>query len=170
VRKVVFVASPNGGTVLADGSYLGGFVDRFTNMPSLPPDATAVDVLGVVVDVVKHLTVGAMDALPGLASMSPGSTVIAGLPAMLGGSTSGYGQAADHEPGSVGRSGLGAYVRDGMMDRIFQSAANDLVVPPTASGPSVADGVLNLRLGIPSPSLTTLTTAASSATVSPLSS
>ena len=148
VRKVVFVASPNGGTALADSSHLGAFVDRYTNLLSLLPDATAVDVLGVVIDVIKHLTVGAMDALPGLSSMRPDSAIITSLPAVLGGSTSSFGLAADYEPRSVGRSGLGAYVRDGLVDRIFQSAANDLVVPTDSVShrpPSQSPWVPNVR-------------------------
>jgi triacylglycerol esterase/lipase EstA (alpha/beta hydrolase family) len=76
IRKVVFVGTPNAGTILADAKHLGDLVDRYTNLLNLFPTNGITDVLGAVIDTVKHLAVGAADHLTGLAAMQPGGKFI----------------------------------------------------------------------------------------------
>jgi hypothetical protein len=127
VDRVIFVATPNAGTVLADPEYMGDLVDRYTTVLNLFPDNGVTEVLEAVITVVKQLAVGALGGLDGLQSMRPGGAFLDGwLNRGPGGSASYRALAADYEPASAG---LKAFVRDAAMDRIFGSAANDLVVP-----------------------------------------
>ena len=60
--RVVFVAGPNAGTILADADHLGDLVDRYTNLLAFFPDNEVTDVLEGVITVVKQLAVGAVKA------------------------------------------------------------------------------------------------------------
>ncbi|WP_147381592.1 esterase/lipase family protein [Nocardioides immobilis] len=133
LRNVVFVACPNGGTALADAEHMRSFVDRYTNLLSLLPDTAVLDVLATIVDVIKHLAVGALDAMPGLSAMRRDGDILSGLrDTPFAAETRAFGLAADYEPASAGRRALAAYARDGLMDRVFGSASNDLVVPTSS--------------------------------------
>jgi pimeloyl-ACP methyl ester carboxylesterase len=127
IRKVVFIGTPNAGTILADTRYMGHLVDRYTNLLNLFPTNGATDVLGAVIDTVKHLAIGAADRLAGLAAMRPGSHFLTHLneTGRLGGDAEYFTVGSDYEPT---HAGLRAYLRNGIMDRIF-GTANDLVVP-----------------------------------------
>ena len=65
---MIFVGTPNAGTILADGKYMGDLVDGYTNLLNFFPTNGVTDVLGAVIDTVKHLAVGATDRLVGLAA------------------------------------------------------------------------------------------------------
>lgn len=127
VGRVVFVAGPNAGTVLADADHLGDLVDRYTNLLAFFPDNGVTDVLEAVITVVKQLAVGAVKGLDGLGAMRPGGPFLREwLNQGRGGDASYHAVAADYEPADPG---LAAWVKDGIMDRIFGRAGNDLVVP-----------------------------------------
>jgi pimeloyl-ACP methyl ester carboxylesterase len=126
IEKVVFVATPNAGTVLADGEHIGALVDRYTTILNLFPDNGVTEALEAVITVVKHLAVGALTGLDGLAAMRPGGPYLASLNREDAGSASYRVLAADYEPTNPGLKSL---VRDGVMDRIFGEVENDLVVP-----------------------------------------
>jgi hypothetical protein len=127
VAEVVFVAGPNAGTVLADAKHLGDLVDRYTNLLNFFPDNGVTDVLEAVITVVKQLAVGAVKGLEGLQAMRPGGPF---LRDWLNRSPKGHVRyraiASDYEPDDPG---LLAWAKDGLMDRIFGRAGNDLVVP-----------------------------------------
>ncbi len=126
VNQVVFVASPNRGTALADPDYMGDFVDAHTNILSVLPDNAITDVLEVIVAVVKQLAVGALKGLEGLASMDPtGDYVRNYLNSGPGTSTLYRAIAANFEPTD---KKFKPWAKDKLMDRIFKEH-NDLVVP-----------------------------------------
>jgi hypothetical protein len=127
IRRVIFVATPNAGTALADAKHLGDLLDRYTSLLSLVPDVGVTDVLDGIITVAKMLAVGAMKGLDGLQSMVPGGKFQQWLnagPAPQG--TTYCALAADYEP-SV--PALRSFVSDGVMDTIFAKLGNDLVVP-----------------------------------------
>jgi pimeloyl-ACP methyl ester carboxylesterase len=126
VRRVVFVASPNAGTILADAKYLGDMVDSYTNLLNFFPDNGVIDVLEGAIAVVKQLAMAAFEGLEGLQSMLPGGSYLAGLnsgPAIP--NTRYYALASNFEPQP---GGLRDYAKDFLLDKIFK-ADNDLVVP-----------------------------------------
>ncbi len=136
VGKVVFVASPNAGTSLADPEHMGALVDTYTNLLNFLPDNPVTDVLDGVVTVAKQLAVGALKGLDGLQSMRPGGDFQHWLnDAARQGDTRYFALGADFKPT---QPGFAAWVKDRLMGRIF-GAENDLVVP-TASVYADSDG------------------------------
>ncbi|MEP0545555.1 MAG: caspase family protein [Rhodothermales bacterium] len=129
VGNVVFVASPNAGTSLADPEHMGTLVDTYTNLLNLVPDNPVTDVLDGVVTVAKLLAVGALSGLSGLQSMRPGGDFQQWLNAGgTPGETTYYALGADFTPS---HRGMREWAKDRLMDAVF-GAENDLVVP-TAS-------------------------------------
>ncbi len=129
VRGVVMVASPNGGTVLADRDHLSQLLDRITNLAQFVPDNGVTEVLEIVFTVIKQLAVGAVGGLDGLMAMNPDPdeaylTGLNGRPAVAAKLRA---IAADYEPAES--SPFGTVVKDEGVDILFGSADNDLVVP-----------------------------------------
>ena len=126
VGSVVFVASPNAGTHLADPEHMGTLVDTYTNLLNFIPDNPVTDVLDGVVTVAKQLAVGALGGLGGLQSMRPGGAFQQWLNAQNGhGDTAYFALGADFTPS---QHGFREWVKDRLMDGVF-GAENDLVVP-----------------------------------------
>jgi len=126
VRKVVFLATPNGGTILADAEHHGDLVDTYTNVLNFFPDNGVTEVLQAVIAVVKQIAVGAFRGLDGLRSMVPGGPFLEALNASPKSSAQYYALAADFEPPAD--SSLKLFAKDLLFDRIF-GRENDLVVP-----------------------------------------
>ena len=131
VRRGVFVGVPNAGTALADPDHLIHMIDRFTTAMLLIPGGPVTEIMEGVITAVKVLGHGVVGGLPGLAAMRPGGELLRGL---AGVPTTGewYAITADYEPPA---DTLGRLVRttavDLVMDRVFGSDPNDLVVPTT---------------------------------------
>ncbi len=152
VHTLVFGATPNHGTLLADPEHVVAFLDRATTLLNLSPPGPA-DVVQVVMEGilvgVKALVAGGLDHLPGLTGMNPSSPWLASLntrPRGGGGPTTMRGIAADFEPRGALRRAIKVRVQDEVVDRVMGTAANDTVVPTagvsgTASDPAslVAD-------------------------------
>ncbi|MGB7818610.1 MAG: hypothetical protein WBL35_07710 [Ornithinibacter sp.] len=131
VRRVVYVSTPNDGTTLAEPENVRMWVDRMTTMLNLIPDgpwSVATDTLVGVLIVVRTLAAGAVGNLPGLVTMRPGGEVLRDLP-VPGPSVEQYALDADFEPDGP----LVDWMRlaDGVVDRVFEDRANDVVVPTT---------------------------------------
>jgi pimeloyl-ACP methyl ester carboxylesterase len=126
LKRIVFVASPNAGTILTDAPHMSDFIDTYTNLLQFFPDNGVTDVLEAVIAVVKQLAVGVLKGLDGLQSMLPGGAYLAKLDSEISEDTKYYALASDFEPegGPIGIRAL-----DAIVDRVFTGAHNDLVVP-----------------------------------------
>ena len=127
VGRVVFVATPNAGTALADFNRLGDFVDRLTNLLDLAPDNPVTEPLATIITVVKQLAVGALNGLDGLTSMTPDGAYLAKLNAACGSKAVYHAVASNFEPAPD--SSLATIARDAATDFVFRQQPNDLVVP-----------------------------------------
>lgn len=130
VRRLVFVAVPNQGTLLAEPDHMVQMIDRLTTALNLFPTGPVVETLEALITAVKVVGHGALDGLPGLAAMKPGGDLLRGLNAG-GAAGDGYcAVAADFRPGGGGlASVVGQRIADHVLDLVFEDAANDLVVP-----------------------------------------
>jgi pimeloyl-ACP methyl ester carboxylesterase len=135
VRRIVFVGTPNNGTLLADPKHFGDLIDTYTSLLNLFPDTGVLEVIQTVISVVKQIAVGALEGLDGLTSMRPGGDFLKGL--NKAGPTAGgtyFALASNYEPTE---GGLADFIGDRLADAIFKSD-NDLIVP--ADGVSEANG------------------------------
>lgn len=131
VRRIVHVASANHGTALATPSNLVPFIDRITTIVNLIPDgpaalveATLTSVLVVVKIIAKYGLVG----IPGLAAMDSAGDFIKGFNATEL-PTEQYAVAADFTPSGGWRAMAMRNLENTVVDRVFGTTANDLVVP-----------------------------------------
>jgi hypothetical protein len=129
VGRSVLVAAPNHGTALADPDHMAAFIDRYTSMlnliPPAGPAAVVVEILEAVITAVKMVGTSALEGLPGLTSMDPRGEFLSRM--NIGSVTDAeyYAMASNYEP----KGGLKDLVADGVVDRVFLDAENDLVVP-----------------------------------------
>jgi hypothetical protein len=123
--KVVFVATPNAGTSLADPEHLNDFVDSYTNVFALLPDTPVSIVLESIVAVAKLIAVNALKGLKGLGCMVPGGEFLGELRERGASADDHFALASDFEPVEAG---LKKFVLDSLVD-VFQKEANDMIVP-----------------------------------------
>ncbi|HYO14678.1 MAG TPA: hypothetical protein VE685_15900 [Thermoanaerobaculia bacterium] len=125
IQKIVFVAVPNAGTILANAKYMSDFLDTYTNLLNFLPDNGVTEVFEGIVTVAKQLAVGALKGLDGLQSMLPGGPF---LKALNKGDRDGkrYFALTSHYEPTV--AGWKAWATDRLLDKIFKTE-NDLVVP-----------------------------------------
>lgn len=127
INKVVFVATPNAGTILADDRYIDNFLNIYTNLASLFPTSATVSILEGVLTVLKILAVDAVKNLPGLKVMSPKSNFFSycnELKSIKQSNACYYALSSDYEPKNSKLGPLAHY----FTNKIF-CGANDLVVP-----------------------------------------
>lgn len=141
VGKVVFVATPNRGTILVDPEHMTQMLDRYTSALNLFPMVHLVEILDGLLMVVKLLGHGALGGLDGLAVMHPQAVPLNVETARSGHAY--YALTADFdagqaglanlvhrkEPAEKGRVSVAGTVADRLLDDIFRQDANDLVVP-----------------------------------------
>lgn len=130
VRRLVLVGVPNEGTALADPDHMVEFLDRMTtalNLSSATPDWA--DVLEAVLAVVKVIGHAGLRKLDGLAAMNPGDAELGGLNSAPLPGVELFGIGADFEPAGCGLAAAFCTAADSLIDRVFGSAPNDLVVP-----------------------------------------
>jgi hypothetical protein len=125
VKRVVFVATPNAGTVLADTAYVNDFIDAYTNLLNFLPDTGALEVMEGLITIAKQIAVGALKGLDGLQSMNPKGKFLSTLNTGPKSSAQYFAMTADFEPTAPG---FRDYVTDLFTDKIFKTE-NDLVVP-----------------------------------------
>ncbi len=134
VGGIVFVASPNAGTVLAEPEYVGDLIDSYTNMLQFLPGPHVVDVFEGVITVVKQVAVGAVAGLDGLRAMRPGGEFLSWLNAGALPPARYHAVTADYEPQVAGWRRLTV---NRLVDGVFHEP-NDLVVP--TAGTFAANG------------------------------
>ena len=105
---------------------MGDFVDSYTNLLNFLPSNGATEILEGVITVVKMLAVGVLRGLPGLQSMVPNGGFLTQLNTSPVGIDKYFALASDYTPTDPG---LKAWAANRLLDRVFQKAANDLVVP-----------------------------------------
>lgn len=126
-ERGLLVAAPNEGTALASTDKLGALLDAVTNVVGWAPTNPLTDVLEVALEVAKHLAVGALDGLDGLAAMNPSLKWLnAELPNGANFRTNYRAIGANYEPPDG--SPLVRIARDIATDALF-GKDNDLVVP-----------------------------------------
>jgi hypothetical protein len=126
VARIVFVGSPNAGTVLANPDRIGDLIDTWTNLLNFIPAPGVGDVLAGIVTVAKQLAVGAAGGLKGLQSMKPGGDFATWLnTGGRAGDARYYALASDFTPAEPG---LREFAKNRLMDMVFKGP-NDLVVP-----------------------------------------
>ena len=137
IGKIVFAATPNGGSQITMSRNWISFINRISSVLTLPamtlpaPVVGVTEVLAGVLELVKVLGVGTLDQLPGLDAMRPDSTFLAQLAGGTGGTAEYYAAAADFQPGPTlahlfNRLDDLAHVVD---DAVFPHVRNDIAVP-----------------------------------------
>jgi len=124
VGRILFAATPNNGTVLAQPTHLKKYLEILMTATNVLPDVADVTV-DVILMLAKLLLTDVMPALPGLDDQQPESSLIPLLEASPGIHDAGI--QADYAP----PPGLQAIMRsaDQAMDFVFGQKQNDLVVP-----------------------------------------
>ncbi len=129
VRRGVLVASPNRGTILADGDNWIDLADRYTNFITALPDTTFTLIMEGILTFVKVMGHGMLAGLPGLSCLVPKGDYLLRLNDTALPPTTYYTLGASftpQDPGLVAR--LCKKVGDKVVDTIF-GEANDGVVP-----------------------------------------
>jgi len=130
VRRVVFVGVPNKGTPLTHPDHMVQMLDRYSTALNLFPTGVVTETLEAILTVVKVVGHGALKGLGGLAAMRPDGSFMSTLNAGQEADATYYAIAADFEPVDQGlRALLTGKVTDAVMDRVFETVPNDLVVP-----------------------------------------
>ncbi|MEZ2296408.1 esterase/lipase family protein [Variovorax sp. RCC_210] len=129
VRRLVFGAAPNNGTVLADPDHMVAMVDRLTTLLALFPTGPVTETLEALVTVVKVIAHGALKGLDGLASMRPQGEFLGRVNAGTAAPADYFAIASNYSAIDTGLRGLVAGGTDLLLDTVFGEAGNDLVVP-----------------------------------------
>lgn len=124
IGKVVFVATPNAGTVLADQEYLSKFIDTYTNLLRYIP-GKAVDIIETVIEIAKYIAVTGMKSFPGLQAMNPRGEFLQKLNCPPESQSKYFAISSNFEPADKKFS---SWVKDNLTDAIFKTE-NDCVVP-----------------------------------------
>jgi len=125
IRRLVFVAAPNAGTILADADYLGDFLDTYTNLLNFLPDNGVSEVFEGLIEVGKQAALGTLEGLGGLQSMRPGGPFLAALNRGTRDDKRYFALSSNYEPTVPGWK---EWSVNRLLDKIFK-AENDLVVP-----------------------------------------
>lgn len=129
VRRLVLAGVPNQGTPLANPDHMVDFIDRMTSALNHLPENGVTDVLEGILTVVKVIGHAGLAGLDGLASMRPGNDFLTELDGPATPACALFGIGADFEPAGSGLGAAFCTAADSLVDRIFDQAPNDLVVP-----------------------------------------
>jgi hypothetical protein len=149
VGKVVFVATPNNGTALADEENIVGLLDRVATLSNIMPGTPWAEALDAVLAVVKTVAHGVLTGLSGLASMRPRGDFLGSLNRGTQVNTEYYALAANYEPTHAGLKALVSAAKDTLIDTVFGGEPNDLVVPTIG----VYEGAADANFPIPAANL-----------------
>ena len=127
VRNLVMVAAPNAGTALADKAHLSQLMDRVTDLVQFLPDAGVTDAVGLVLSILKQISVAAFGGLEGIMAMDPAGEYLRAFNTTPGSAATYRAIASNYQP--VRGASLARVARNAGTDFVFQKANNDLVVP-----------------------------------------
>lgn len=127
VRTLVMVGTPNAGTALADKDHLSQLLDRITDLVQFIPDNGVTDVVGMVIAILKQLSVGAYGGLEGVMAMDPAGAYLKDFNVTPGSSATYRAIASNYEPPSG--AAVARIARNKATDFVFGQSGNDLVVP-----------------------------------------
>jgi len=134
VRRIVFVGTPNAGTILTDAKHMSNFLDTYTNVLNLfldiLPETGVIEALEAIITVAKQLSVATVKGLDGLEAMQPNGQFLKALNQGKKDDKKYFSISSNFEPKQ--NAGFKAYFANRLMDKIFKTE-NDLIVP-TASG------------------------------------
>ena len=133
VRRAIFVAAPQRGTILTDSQHGIAMLDRYTNLfTDLPDDAFTISMEALFM-LGKLLYHGACHTLPGILSMVPVGAYLRDLNASPNHSAEYFAVAADFKPRAASAlTRFGWAVADALIDGVF-AEPNDGVVPTAGS-------------------------------------
>jgi hypothetical protein len=130
VKRIVFAGVPNHGTLLAHPDHMVTMIDRLTTALNLFPTGAVTETLEALITAIKVIGHGVLKGLDGLASMNPEGVFLRRLNQGAPAGLTYHAIAADYEPVDQGLAALvTGSVADAVLDRVFQTVANDLVVP-----------------------------------------
>jgi hypothetical protein len=137
IRRVVFAATPNGGSQITVTGNWEGLVNRVSSVLTLPaqvlpaPADAISGVLAGLLEVLKIVGVGVALHLPGLEAMTPGSQFLQGLGQATNVTPEYFAAAADFEPGPVLANLFNGLDDEGKVvdSAIFDHVHNDIAVP-----------------------------------------
>ncbi|MFL6246342.1 MAG: esterase/lipase family protein [Thermoanaerobaculia bacterium] len=127
IDRIVFVAVPNAGTILTNAKHMGDFIDSYTNLLQAFPDNAVTDTLEAIITVVKQLAVGALGGLGGVQSMLPDGPYLKDLTTAIPANPNYYALASNFTPAAG--SPVSIRILNRVVDKAFENAKNDLVVP-----------------------------------------
>jgi len=127
IRRVVFVGTPNAGTVLAVPERLPGFLEWAANLVAKFPDSIGTVALSALLSLAAAVAETGMAIVPGLRDQQPGSGFLNALKDDPGAAARYFGIRAEYD--YAGDAGLLNLVKDLFMDHAFADEPNDLIVP-----------------------------------------
>ena len=142
VRRLVLAGVPNQGTLLASPEHMVSFLDRMTTALNVFPDNGVTDVMEGLLTIVKVAGHAGLTGLEGLASMCPGNEFLDELDRATLSDCTLFGLGGDFEPARAGLGAAFCSAADSLIDRVFDDAPNDLVVP--AAGMRNWNGALRI--------------------------
>ncbi|MDJ0921726.1 MAG: alpha/beta hydrolase [Henriciella sp.] len=125
IRRIVFVATPNEGTIMADPKGVPAFTHRLSTYINMLPDGFISVSMGAVLALASSILEVAMPRLPGLADQVPNSLLQGRLLHSGNQISNFYAFTSNYEPSQ----GLVDLMKDLAVDSMFQGDLNDLVVP-----------------------------------------
>jgi hypothetical protein len=152
VRRVVFAATPNGGSQIAATNNWVNLINRISSVLTLPakvlpaPADAIAEILAGLLEVLKIVAVGVALDLPGLQAMVPGCQFLQNLAkAAAAPAPQYYAAAANFEPGPVLANLFNRLDDEGRVidSEVFPNIHNDIAVP--------TDGVWNPAPATPVP-------------------
>jgi hypothetical protein len=127
VENLVFLATPNAGTILTDTDHLADYIDSYTNMLNFDPVDGVKQILEAIIAIAKLIAGAASDGLTGLESMRPDGPFLKDLNSGSKGSSQYFALGADFEPLGAQNVGWNGWFSD-RIDGVFDQP-NDSIVP-----------------------------------------
>jgi pimeloyl-ACP methyl ester carboxylesterase len=144
VGSIVFVGTPNAGTLLAHPDHMMHMIDRYTTALNVLPTGPVEEILEALITTVKIIAHATMKSLDGLMSMNPDGKYLGAINKPGDVATKYFAVASNFEPNTPESAPLKTVIKnkvgDAIVDKIFKDQPNDLVVPTngvfTSTGPS----------------------------------